>query len=48
MGVSDLHQTVSYICHVVEVCYKLHGDFHGYCLFNISDQLVVGGVFGCF
>ena len=23
-------------------------DFHDYCLFNMSDQLVVGIVFSCF
>ena len=48
MSVTDLHQTVRYICHVVEVCSKLHEDFHDYCLFNMSDELVVGIVFGCF
>ena len=48
MSVTDLHQTVRYICHRVEVCSKLHEDFHDYCLFNMSDQLVVGIVFGCF
>ena len=48
MSVKDLHQTVRYICHVVEVCSKLHKDFHDYCLFNVSDQLVAGIVFGCF
>ena len=48
MSITDLHQTVRYICHVVEVCFKLHKDFHDYCLFNVSDQLVVGIVFGCF
>ena len=48
MSVTDLHQTVRYICHVVDVCSKLHEDFHDYCLFNMSDQLVVGIVIGCF
>ena len=48
MSVTDLNQTVNYIWHVVEVCFKLHKDFHDYCLFNVSDQLVVGIVFGCF
>ena len=47
MSVTDLHQTVRYICHEVEVCSKLHEDFHDFCLFNMSDQLVVGIVFGC-
>ena len=48
MSVTDLNQTVRYICHVVDVCSKLHNDFHDYCLFNMSDQLVIGIVFGCF
>ena len=47
MSVTDLHQAVRYICHVVEVCSKLHEDFHDYCLVIMSDQLVVGIVFGC-
>ena len=48
MSVTDLHQTVKFLCHVFEVCPKMHENFHDYCLFNISDQLVVGIVFGCF
>ena len=48
MSVTDLHQTVRYIRHVVDVCFKLHEYFHDYCLFNMSNQLVVGIVFGCF
>ena len=48
MSVTDLNQTVRYICHVVDVCSKLHKTFHVYCLFGMSDQLVVGTVFGCF
>ena len=48
MSVTDLNQTVRYKCHVNEVCYKLHKDFHDYCLFNMFDQLVVGIVFSCF
>ena len=48
MGVTDLHQTVRYICHVVEVCSKLHEHFLDYCLVNMSDQLVIGIVFGYF
>ena len=35
MSVTDLNQTVRYICHVVGVCSKLHRDFHDYCLFNM-------------
>ena len=48
MSVTDLHQTVRYICHVVDVRFKLLKDFHDFCLFNMSDQLVVGIVFGWF
>ena len=48
MSVTDLNQTVSYIWHVVDVCSKLHKDFNEYCLFNMSNQLVVGIVFSCF
>ena len=47
MSVTDLNQTVRYICHVVDVCSKLQNDFHYYCLSNMSDQLVVGTVFAC-
>ena len=42
MSVTDLNQTFSYIWHVVDVCSKLHKDFHYYFLFNMSNQLVVG------
>ena len=48
MGVTDLNQTIRYICHVVDVCSKKHNNFHDYCLFNMSDQFFVGIVFGCF
>ena len=48
MSVTDLHQPVRYICHVVDVCSNLHKNYHEYCLFKMSDQLVVGIVFGCF
>ena len=48
MNVTDLNQTVRYICHVVDVCSKLHRDFHDYFLFSMSDQLVVGIDFSCF
>ena len=48
MSVTDLNQTVSYIWHLVDVCSKLHKDFHSYFLFNIANQLVVGIVFSCF
>ena len=49
MSVTDPNQTVSYIWHVVDVYSKLHKDFHDYCLCNMSNQLVMGGVvFSCF
>ena len=48
MSVTDLNQTVSYISHVVDVCSKLHKDFHDFCLCNMSKQLVMGIVFSCF
>ena len=48
MSVTDLNQTVRYICHVVDVCSKVQNAVHDYCLFNMSDQLVVGIVSGCF
>ena len=47
MSVTDLNQTVGYICHVVDVCSKLHNDFHNYCIFNMSGQLFFG-IDGCF
>ena len=47
MSVTNLNQTVRYICHVVDVCSKLHNDFHNYCFLNMSGQLVVG-IDGCF
>ena len=47
MNVTDLNQTVRDICHVVDVCSKLHEDFHDCCL-NLFDQLVVGIVFSGF
>ena len=48
MSITDLNQTFRYIGYVVHLCCKLHKDFHDYCLFSVSDQLVVGIVFGCF
>ena len=45
MSVTDLNQTVRYICHVVDVCSKLHNGFHDACVFNTSDQLFVAIVF---
>ena len=46
MSVTDLNQTVRDICHVVDVCSKLHKETRDYCLFNMSYQLVVGIDFG--
>ena len=48
MSATDHYQTVRYKCHVVDVCSKLNKDFNDYCLLNMSEQLVVGIVFGCF
>ena len=48
MSVTDLDQTVRYICHVADVCSRFHKDFNNFCLLNVSDQLVVGFVFSCF
>ena len=41
MRVTDLNQTFRYIDYVVDVCSTLHKDFHDYCLFSVSYQLVV-------
>ena len=48
MSATDLNHAVRHLCHVVDVCCKLHEDFHDYCLFNMSNQLVMGIVFSCF
>ena len=48
MSATYLNQTFKYIAYVVDVCSKLHKDFHDYCLFSVSDQLVVGIVFNFF
>ena len=42
MSVTDLNQTFRYIGYVVDLSSKLHKDFHDYCLFRVSDQLVMG------
>ena len=47
-SVTDLNQTFRYKSYVVDVCSKLQPDFHDFCLFIVSDQLVVGIVFSCF
>ena len=48
MRVTDLNQTFRYIGFVVDVCSKMHKDFHDYCLASVSDELVEGIVFSCF
>ena len=48
ISVTDLNQTFRYIGNVVDVCPQLLKDFHDYCLFSMSDQLVVGIAFSCF
>ena len=48
MSVTDLNHSARHLCHVVDVRSKLLKDFHDYCLFNMSDQIVVGIVFSCF
>ena len=47
MGVTDLSHAVRHLWHVVEVCSNLLKDSHNYCLFKMSDQIVVGIVFTC-
>ena len=48
MSATDVNHAVRHLSHVVDVCSKLLKDFHDYCLFNMSDQKVVGIVFRCF
>ena len=48
MSASDLNHAVRHLCHVVDVCSNLHADLHDYCLFIMSNQLVMGIVFSCF
>ena len=48
MSVADLNRTVRHLCRVVGVCSKLHKDFHDFCLFSVSDQIVVVIAFSCF
>ena len=48
LSVTDLNHAVRHLCHLVDVCSKLLKDFHDYCLFNVSDQIVGGIVFSCF
>ena len=48
MSVTGLNHAVRQLCHVIDVCSNLLKDLHDYCLFNMSDQNVVGNVFSCF
>ena len=48
MSVTDLNHAVRHLCRVVDVCSKLLKDFYDYCLFNMSEQIAVGNIFGCF
>ena len=48
MSVTDLSHAVRHLCHVVDVFYKLLKGFHDFCLFNMSDQIVVGILSSCF
>ena len=48
MSVTDLNHAVRHLCHVVDVCSKLLKVFHDYCLFNMSDEIIVGIAFSCF
>ena len=40
MSVTDHNHAVGHLCHVVDVCSKLHKDFLDLCFFSVSDQLV--------
>ena len=48
LSVTYLNQLLRYIGYVFDDCSKLLRVFHDYCLFSVSDQLVVGIVFSCF
>ena len=48
VSATDLNHAVRHLYHLVDVCSKLLKDFHDYCLFNMSDQIVLGIVFNCF
>ena len=48
MSVTDLNHAVRHLCQVIDVCSKMLKNFHDYCLFNMSDQLVVGIVYQLF
>ena len=48
MSAADLNHAVRHLCRVVDVCSEVHKDFHDYCLFNMSNQLVMGIVLSCF
>ena len=48
MSVTGHNHAVRHLCHVVDLCSNLLKDFQCYCLFNKSDQIVVGIAFSCF
>ena len=48
MSVTDLNQAFRFIGYVVDFFSKFPKDFHDFCFFSVSDQLVVGIVFSCF
>ena len=39
MSVTDLKHALGHLCHLVDVCSKLHKDFYDH-FFNVPDQLV--------
>ena len=39
-SVTDHNHAVGHLCHVVDVCSKLHKDFYDYCYFSVSDHTV--------
>ena len=48
MSAKDLNHTVRHIIRVVDIFFLITSNvFHGYCLFNMSDQLFVRIVFSC-
>ena len=48
MSVTDLNHAVRHLCHALDVRSKLLKVFHDYCLFNMSDQKVMGIDLICF
>ena len=48
MSVTDLNHAVRHLCYIVDVYSEMLKVCHDYCLFNMSDQKVVGIAFSCF